>query len=208
MNPLEISADEATPRKRYALTTCGLSGKLTREGSRAVFVIYLCAVAVRLLVKLWGRIEKTGAPSFAPMLLVGAAAAAAAAGLTLWRLARREEYWPVFIGGAVAFASFFRFDDQPIAARTVLEKPLIVLALVPAAFATWAFLGMIRETDELERRINYQALAFGFGVTFALTLVYSVLEDLGLPRISSVWWWLALAVFWAVGITVYARKYR
>jgi hypothetical protein len=132
----------------------------------------------------------------------------AVAALLFWRMVRRRDYWPVFMAGALAFAAFFRFDKAPVAAGTVLEKPLILLPILPAALATWAFLAMIRETDELERRINYQALSFGFVVTFSITLAYALLEDLGLPRVSSFYWWFLLAISWGVGLAIYSRKYR
>jgi hypothetical protein len=124
------------------------------------------------------------------------------------RMILRRDYWPVFLAGALAFAAFFRFDKGPIAHGTVLEKPLVLLPILPAVLATWAFLSMIREADELERRINYQALSFAFVVTFAVTLGYALLEDLGLPGVSSFWWWLVLAVSWGVGLAIYSRKYR
>jgi hypothetical protein len=124
------------------------------------------------------------------------------------RMIRRRDYWPVFMAGALAFAAFFRFDKAPVAAGTALEKPIVLLPILPAALATWAFLSMIREADELERRINYQALSFAFVVTFAVTLAYALLEDLGLPRVSSFWWWLTLAISWGVGLTIYSRRYR
>jgi hypothetical protein len=123
-------------------------------------------------------------------------------------MVRRKDYWPIFASGALAFAAFFRFDKAPIAAGTVLEKPLILLPILPAALATWAFLAMIRETDEPERRINYQALSFGFVVTFAVTLAYALLEDLGLPRVSSFYWWFLLAISWGAGLAIYSRRYR
>jgi len=58
------------------------------------------------------------------------------------------------------------------------------------------------------QRILYQALTVGFGVTFAATLVYSVLEDLGLPHVSAVWWWGTLALSWVVGLAISSRRYR
>lgn len=67
---------------------------------------------------------------------------------------------------------------------------------------------MVRNTDELQRRILYQALTVGFGVTFAATLAYSVLEDLGLLHVSAVWWWGALGLSWIVGLALSSRRYR
>lgn len=203
-------AAETVPKKRFALTACGPTGRVTKEAFREVLLVYAGAIAFRIAVKIWARLSLEGklTPSTSALLLGGGLLAVGFVAFLFWRMVRRKDYWPIFGGGAVAFAAFFRFDKAPIAAGTALEKPLILLPILPAALATWAFLAMIRQTDELERRINYQALSFGFVVTFSLTLIYALLEDLGLPPVSSFYWWLVLAVAWGVGLAIYSRKYR
>ena len=37
---------------------------------------------------------------------------------------------------------------------------------------------------------------------------YAVLEDLGLPHVSAVYWWIALVLSWGVGLAISARRYR
>lgn len=209
MNPMEV-AENSERKRRFELTACGPSGKLTKEAMREVLIVYGCAIAFRVVVKIWARLSLKGelTASTSALILAGAVLAAGYAAFLFSRMVRRKDYWPIFASGALAFAAFFRFDKTPVAAGTALEKPFILLPILPAALATWAFLSMVRETDELERRINYQALSLGFVVTFAATLAYAVLEDLGLPRISSFYWWLVLALSWGAGLTIYSRRYR
>lgn len=201
---------ERPPKKRFEFTACGPSVKLTREAIPELVLIYASAIVLRIAAKVWARLETSGrlTPTRNALFAAGAVLLIALAAFFFRRMIRRRDYWPVFLAGVLAFAAFFRFDKEPTAAGTVLEKPLVLLPILPAAIATWAFLSMIREADELERRINYQALSFAFVVTFAATLAYSLLEDLGLPRVSSFWWWFVLAVSWGVGLTIYSRKYR
>jgi hypothetical protein len=203
-------AAEHPSKKRFEFTACGPSGKISREAIREVFLVYASAIVFRILAKVWSRLETGGklTPTRNLLFVAAGVVVISLAALLFRRMIRRRDYWPVFLAGALAFAAFFRFDKGPIAAGTVLEKPLVLLPILPAALATWAFLSMIREADELERRINYQALSFAFVVTFAACLAYALLEDLGLPRVSSFWWWLVLAVSWGVGLTIYSRKYR
>jgi CDP-diglyceride synthetase len=205
----EIAAERPSKR-RFEFTACGPSGKMSREAIREVFLVYAAAILFRLAAKVWSRLETKGqaAPTVDLLFAAGGAVLIALAALLFSRMIQRRDYWPVFMAGALAFTAFFRFDKAPIAAGTALEKPLVLLPMLPAALATWAFLAMIRETDELERRINYQALSFAFVVTFAVTLAYALLEDLGLPRVSSFYWWLVLAISWGVGLAIYSRKYR
>ena len=208
MTPIESTL--APRADRFEFTACGPTAKLSQQALRDVSLLYMGVVAIPLLVKLWTRAQTR--PGLEPwtgsLLLTGALVAAGLVALLFWRLARRGDYWALFLGGGVAFLSFFRFDKAPLAAGTFLEKPLILIPLVPAALTIWAFLKMVRNTDELQRRILYQALTVGFGVTFAATLVYSVLEDLGLPHVSAVWWWGTLALSWVVGLAISSRRYR
>ena len=203
-------AAETAPKKRFEFTACGPSAKLSREAIQQIALIYAAAIALRIAVKVWSRLETSGklTPTGHLLFAVGGVLLISVVAFLFRRMIRGRDYWPIFLAGALAFAAFFRFDKGPIATGTVLEKPIILLPLLPAAVATWAFLSMIREADELERRINYQALAFAFVVTFAATLAYALLEDLGLLRISSFWWWLVLAISWGIGLTIYSRKYR
>lgn len=201
---------ERPPKKRFEFTACGPSVKLTREAIPELVLIYASAIVLRLAAKVWARLETSGraTPTRNALFAAGGVLLIALAAFFFRRMIRRRDYWPVFLAGVLAFAAFFRFDKEPTAAGTVLEKPLVLLPILPAAIATWAFLSMIREADELERRINYQALSFAFVVTFAASLAYALAEDLGLPRVSSFWWWFVLAVSWGVGLTIYSRKYR
>jgi hypothetical protein len=209
MTPTESTVAPASS-SRFEFTACGPTAKLSPQAVRDVTLLYLGTVAIPLLVKLWTRAQTQAGlePWTGSLLLTGALVAAGLVALLFWRLARRGDYWALFLGGGVAFLSFFRFDKTPLAAGTILEKPLILLPLVPAALSIWAFLKMVRNTDELQRRILYQALTVGFGVTFAATLAYSVLEDLGLPHVSAVWWWGTLALSWIVGLAISSRRYR
>ena len=195
---------------RIEFTACGPTVKLSQQALRDVTLLYIGAVAIPLLMKLWTRAQKRPGlePWTAPLLLTGALVAVAMVAVLFRRLARRGDYWAMFLGGGVTFLCLFRFDDGPLAAGTVLEKPLVLLPLVPAALTVWAFLKMVRSTDELQRRILYQALSVGFVATFVATLAYSVLEDLGLPHLSAVWWWATLVLSWIVGLAISSRRYR
>jgi hypothetical protein len=203
-------AAETAPKKPFEFTACGPSAKLSRAALQEIFLIYAATLTFRIAVKVWSRLDAKGQLASTVHLLFAAGGAFLIFAVSFFfvRMIRRRDYWPVFLAGVLAFASFFRFDRESLAAGSFLEKPLVLLPILPAALASWAFLAMIREADELERRINYQALSFAFVVTFSACLAWSLLEDLGLPRVSSFYWWLVLAISWGIGLTIYSRKYR
>jgi hypothetical protein len=203
-------AAETPPKSRFEFTACGPSAKLSRAALQEIFLVYAATILFRIAAKVWSRLDVKRQLTSTGHLLFAAGGALLIFVVTFLfvRMFQRRDHWPVFLSGVLAFAAFFRFDKGPIAAGTVLETPLVLLPILPAALATWAFLAMIRETDELERRINYEALSFGFVVTFSTTLLYVLLEDLGLPRVSSFYWWLLLAISWGIGLAIYSRRYR
>jgi hypothetical protein len=92
--------------------------------------------------------------------------------------------------------------DQPI-------KTLVALTpLVPAAFALFAYLRFLSRMDELGRRIQLEALAFGFGAAGMLTFAYGFLENAGFPQQSYIWVFPLMIVLWGIGGAVASYRYR
>jgi hypothetical protein len=92
--------------------------------------------------------------------------------------------------------------DQPI-------KTLVALTpLVPASFAIHAYLRFLSRMDELGRRIQLEALAFGFGAAGMLTFAYGFLENAGFPQLSYIWVFPLMLALWGVGGAVASYRYR
>jgi len=92
--------------------------------------------------------------------------------------------------------------DQPI-------KTLVALApLIPATLALFAYLRFLSRMDELGRRIQLEALAFGFGAAGMLTFAYGFLENAGFPRLSYIWVFPVMIALWGIGGAIAAYRYR
>ena len=88
-------------------------------------------------------------------------------------------------------------------------RDLIALGpMIPAAAAAWVVLRELRRMDELQRRIQLEALGFSFAGTAILTFSYGFLEGLGYPKLSMFAVWPILAVLWAVGLVLARRRYQ
>ena len=88
-------------------------------------------------------------------------------------------------------------------------RDLIALSpMIPAAATAWIVLRELRRMDELQRRIQLEALGFSFAGTAILTFSYGFLEGLGYPRLSMFTVWPILAVLWVVGLAVARRRYQ
>lgn len=86
--------------------------------------------------------------------------------------------------------------------------PLAVAPVVPAIFAMVAYMRFMSRMDELQRRIQFEALAFGFGSAGILTFSYGFLENVGFPHISWIFVWPLMIALWGIGAAIFSRRYR
>jgi hypothetical protein len=92
--------------------------------------------------------------------------------------------------------------DQPI-------KTIVALTpLVPATLALFAYLRFLSRMDELGRRIQLEALAFGFGAAGILTFAYGFLENADFPQLSYIWVFPLMIALWGVGGAIASYRYR
>ena len=80
--------------------------------------------------------------------------------------------------------------------------------MLPAATMAWVILRELRRMDELQRRIQLEALGFSFAGTAVLTFSYGFLEGLGYPKLSMFTVWPILATLWVVGLVLARRRYQ
>jgi hypothetical protein len=88
----------------------------------------------------------------------------------------------------------------------------IAAAAAQAAATTLVILTIVRSVrvlDEMQQRIQLEALAFAFAATAILGTAYGYLENAGLPRIKwGVWLAPVMVVLWALGLLRASRRYR
>src|SRR5574340_264378 len=86
--------------------------------------------------------------------------------------------------------------------------PVALLPVLPTIFGVMAYLRALRAMDELQQRIQLEALAFSVGCTGSLTFTYGFLENVGFPTLSWVYIFPMLAAFWGIGLALTSRRYR
>ncbi len=85
--------------------------------------------------------------------------------------------------------------------------PLALLPIIPAIFGILAYMHFVSRMDELQRRIQFEGIAFGFGVAGILTFSYGFLENVGLPHINLLWVFPLMIALWGIGLGIAARRY-
>jgi len=86
--------------------------------------------------------------------------------------------------------------------------PVALLPMIPAAFALVAVVRHLGRLDELQRRIQFEALAFAFGGTALVTFGYGFVENAGFRHLSWFWVWPLMAILWALGFALANRRYQ
>ncbi len=84
-----------------------------------------------------------------------------------------------------------------------------LLPVLPVAFIAYAVVENLRRLDELERKVQFEAMAIAFGITSVLSIAYGFLENgAGAPPINLVWVWAVLGLSWLVCYLIVRRWYR
>lgn len=85
---------------------------------------------------------------------------------------------------------------------------MVLLPVVPAIIAMRAFTAAIGTLDELQRRIQVEALAFSLGGTILCALTLGFLELGGFVKLNMVWLIVIAIGLWGIGLFLSGRRYR
>ena len=76
-----------------------------------------------------------------------------------------------------------------------------LLPAMPAALVIWLIVRQLARMDEIQKRIQVQAIGFSMAATALLTFAYGFLEAVGMPQMNGAFILPAIAVFWAAAFT-------
>ena len=85
---------------------------------------------------------------------------------------------------------------------------IAALPSVAAVFLLVAYGRFLRQTDELQRLIQLQALALGFGGGFFAICGYSLFQELGAPAVDAIDALAVMPFFYVFGTFLGWRRYR
>ncbi len=88
-----------------------------------------------------------------------------------------------------------------------LQWLLVGVAVLLALAALRAYLQMLRQADELQRRIHLEALGLGFAAGAVFALLYPLFELLGAPALGGRAIAVVMLLSWAAGSWLAARRF-
>ena len=83
-----------------------------------------------------------------------------------------------------------------------------LLPMVGVLICAWAMMRLVREADEMQARKVMEALVISTAGTVITSIAYSLLEEVGAPRVSLIWVGGAWALFFGVGMLWSTWRYR
>lgn len=114
--------------------------------------------------------------------------------------------------GALALYGVLLFGANALeAAVRPAGAMLVTISLLPmvgALAAAWAIMRALWRMDELQRRIQLDAIAMAFLGTALVTFGWGFAEGAGLPQLRAFAVWPVMASLWVVGLLIAQRRYR
>jgi len=97
-----------------------------------------------------------------------------------------------------------------VSANPVVSWRFIVAALpvIPAGLVIWLIVRALSRLDELQKRMQMQALGFSLAATGLFTFGYGFMEGAALPHLSPVFVLPLMTLFWGLGVGVLALQHR
>jgi hypothetical protein len=119
-----------------------------------------------------------------------------------------------FVSGIIWFLTYFGVRAAAESPESFTKPALIAIVIVPvvpAALFLYFFITEMRQADELQRRIQLEALAFAYPLTLLLLMTLGLLQlvmDLNPADWSYRHVWQFVIVFYVFGIAIAARRYQ
>ncbi|URK16684.1 hypothetical protein M9H61_14140 [Thalassospira sp. GO-4] len=92
--------------------------------------------------------------------------------------------------------------------RTMIAAIISLLPMLPAIFICAVIVRTIRQMDEMQRKLQFEALAMAFAGTALITFGYGFLEGSGLPKVSMFVVWPIMAALWFIGVMIGRIRFR
>lgn len=120
------------------------------------------------------------------------------------RNARRALWW--LLAWAVSFVAVSFGLKEAWMSGSVARYAAVSLSIVIGLVAVLAYVRLVREADELQRKIQLEAMALGFGGAFLGNFALALLQHAGLS-VDPGDQFLVAVVFYMIGVILGASRY-
>lgn len=107
-----------------------------------------------------------------------------------------------------AFVLFLTVRLLDVLGGSPWRLAVTLLPMIPIGLGLQAFLRIFGQMDELQQRIQLDALAFSFIIIGLLTFSYGLLQNVGLPQVSFIAVFPLMIALWGMGYVIASWRYR
>ncbi len=90
----------------------------------------------------------------------------------------------------------------------VAQIVVALIPVIPTIFVVIAVMRALRDSDELQQKIQLQAVTFSAIVTGLITFSYGFLENIGFPHLPSLFIFPLMLALWGIGAGIFTGKYK
>jgi hypothetical protein len=98
--------------------------------------------------------------------------------------------------------------ERAIDPTGALKLAINLLPMIGALAGAWAVMRAIWRMDEMQRRIQLDAIALAFLGTALITFGWGFAEGADLPHLRAFAVWPIMGVLWGAGMVIAQRRYR
>ena len=123
----------------------------------------------------------------------------------------RSKQYLLELGGAFVLYAVLLIGAHALEAAVqpvgYLKLAINLVPMIGAVAAAWAILRGLWRIDEMQRRIQFDAIAISFLGTALITFGWGFAEGAGLPHFRAFTVWPIMGTLWVVGLFVAQRRY-
>ena len=90
----------------------------------------------------------------------------------------------------------------------VWQIVISITPVLPIIFVMIALMRLLKDSDELQQRVNLLATTFSAVLTGLLTFSYGLLENIGFPKMPTFAVFPMLFVLWGIGLGYFTNRYE
>ena len=90
----------------------------------------------------------------------------------------------------------------------VVRFIIAILPVVPIGFVFVAIMRKLKDSDELQQKVQSHAIMFAAVATALITFGYGFLENIGFPKFPTIWIFPMMFMLWGFSLSYFWKKYQ
>lgn len=110
-------------------------------------------------------------------------------------------FYVVAVLSSISILNNFEFPQ-------ILKIVITLIPVIPTIFVVIAIMRALQDSDELQQRIQLQAVTFSAITTGLITFSYGFLENVGFPPFPTIWVLPIMFFLWGMSLGYFWKKYQ